>query len=273
MIQYNRKSHKKMNGKGTAMFDAKNAADEPKLIELTDFAYVRQEIDNMGWLDLGGVTVIVDALEKEDAAADVLRMLDETVRCDSIRYVCNTHTHYDHTALNPLFENEFGAAIINAGTCCIPAEGRWISGDTRSVQLLPLPDCHTHEDCVVWFPDAATLFIGDIFGWGLIPRGRMTADIAGHISETYRRLIVFDADHVVPGHGPLCGTTELQRWLEYFEWLPGAVRSAAAESDDKDAVLAAVPVPDDMSDWWRFRAWKHENNVDKVYRAVQAGRL
>jgi glyoxylase-like metal-dependent hydrolase (beta-lactamase superfamily II) len=145
--------------------------DTPQVIKVADGLYVRQEVDNIAWIDMGTYALVVDALEQASLEREVLDAMELTIGRKPVRYVLNTHTHYDHTALNEAFRRHFGAEIVNQDTCGIPADGRWFEG-RRRVWMFPAPGCHTDEDCCVWCPDDGALFVGDIFGWGLIPLTR-----------------------------------------------------------------------------------------------------
>lgn len=248
--------------------------DTPKLLHPSPAVTVRQEIDNMGWVDMGDHVLVIDALEQANAEADVLAAIDATTQGKPVKTVLNTHTHYDHVALNSVFEQQFGAVIVNARTDILTEEGRWFEGSGRRALFLPLPDCHTAEDCVVWLPEDKTLFAGDIFGWGLIPWERgLTRAKADHLLAAYDRLIAFGADCVVPGHGPVLSTTELRRWVTYFNWLVQNVRDLSKRGVDATAIPAQLLPPDDMGDWWRFRQWKHDDSLKRVISAVEAGDL
>jgi cyclase len=127
---------------------------------------------------------------------------------------------------------------------------------------------------VVWVPDDRALFVGDIFGWGLINLSTtLRDDTAQHVLDTHARLIDFGATTVIPGHGPLCSTAELERWVDYFGWLRAEVsrRIEAGESDAQ--IMQDVAPPEDMHTWWRFLQWKHEDSLSKVLRAVRSGAL
>lgn len=248
--------------------------DAPKLIQVSAGCWVRQEIDNIGWIDMGDWLLVVDALERPELEGEVFSLLADTAGDKKARIVVNTHTHYDHVALNGAFEARHAAEIVSAQTRDIPEDGLWFGDSGRRAQVLPMPGCHTAEDCVVWLPEDSILFPGDIFGWGLIPWDRaLTAEKRDHLLATYRRLIDFGAKTVVPGHGPLCSTRELARWVEYFEWLLATVGDAFAKGLDDAAVEEAVPPPEDMHTWWRFLQWKHADSVSKVLRAVRRERL
>ena len=249
--------------------------DVPKLIILSEGVFLRQEIDNIAWADMGEYVLVVDALERPELEQEVFELLRDTVGGKPVRYLLNTHTHYDHVALNSAFEKRYGTEIVNARTPSLPADGRWFEGAGRRALMLPLPNCHTRDDCVVWMPDDRALFTGDIFGWGLIPwDGSITEEKRDELLAAYRQLISLDAVNVVPGHGPVCSTDELRRWIEYFEWLMAAVKDAYARGlADTQALGQAVPPPQDMAGWWRFCQWKHDDCLKKILRAVRLGRI
>lgn len=251
-----------------------NDAETPKLVPVADGFFVRQEIDNIAWVDLGGYAVVVDALEHPEKEDEVFSALARTLGDVPVRYVLNTHTHYDHVALNPAFQRYFGAEIINQQIAPLGPEGRWFRGSRRSLHMLPAPGCHTEEDCVLWLPEDRALFVGDLFGWGLIPLTRaLRNETAVLLLETYDRLLAYDAAVVVPGHGPLITSGELRRWTEYFRWLVAETARLVVEGADDDGIRRQLAPPQDMRGWWRFLAWKHEDSVSKVLRAVRRGLL
>jgi cyclase len=247
--------------------------DTPTIVKVGDGFHVRQAVDTIAWMDLGDGALVVDALEQAHLEREVFEAIRSTLGDVPVRYVLNTHTHGDHTALNAAFQRRFGAEIVNARTRRIPPEGVWLEGPRRRVQMLPMGGCHTAEDCVVWGPDDQALFVGDLFGWGLIPSGGLDGRMAKLLLDTYGRLIEFGAGVVVPGHGPVCTTAELERWTEYFRWLVEQVREACAAGKSDREILRDVAPPADMADWWRFLQWKHADSLSKVLHAVRRGPL
>jgi len=247
-------------------------AETPTIVEIAEGFQARQAVDNIAWVDLGGQAVVIDALEQPELEAEVFSAIAASLGDTPVRYVLNTHTHYDHTALNEAFVRRWGAEIINQRTARTGPGGRWFDGPRRRVQWLPMPGCHTEEDCIAWVPEEKVLFTGDIFGWGLIPLTRpLTAETSRLLLDTYDRMIDLGAEVVVPGHGPLCTNRELQRWVEYFRWLQqqAAQRVAAGNSDKQ--IIAGIAPPEDMHGWWRFLQWKHADSVTKVVRAARRG--
>jgi len=245
-------------------------AETPKIVTVGEDFYVRQAIDNMAWIGMGGYTLIVDALEQRHLEEEVFAAMRSTLGETPVRYLLNTHTHYDHTALNSAFKRRFGTEIVNQQTCPIGAEGRWFEGSRRRVLALSMPGCHTREDWIIWVPGDRVLFVGDIFGWGLIPSSSLDRQATKLLVDTYTRLVDFGARVVVPGHGPLCTTAELKRWMQYFDWLRTSVDQARREGMTDAQIAQEIAPPEDMKTWWRFLLWKHEDSLGKVLRASSA---
>jgi cyclase len=251
-------------------------ADTPKLLSPAPGCYVRQEVDNIGWLDMETYVLVVDALERPELEREVLEAIATTTGGKPVRAVINTHTHYDHVALNDAFQRRFGAQIVNSETHVIPPQGlSWTVGDRR-VEVHAIPGCHTDEDLIVWLPRERLLFVGDIFGWGLIPWDHLlNHERLQHIIASYERLAALEPTTVVPGHGPLCSAAELRRWVSYVQTLHAEVRRLCNEDVTADSPLdtSTLLPPEDMQGWWRFMAWKHEDSVVKIVHAVSQGRL
>ncbi len=247
-------------------------AETPTIVTVAEGFYVRQAVDNIAWIDMDGFGLVVDALEQPELEAEVFAAIRSTLGELPIRYVLSTHTHYDHIALNDAFRCSFGAEIIDQQNNPSPSQGRWFEGSRRRALWLPTPGCHTPEDCCLWFPDDRVLFVGDIFGWGIIPLTEKLCDeTAKLLRDTYTRLIEFDATTVIPGHGPICTTAELRRWIEYFEWLCEQVICRCGQGQSDEQIMREVTPPKDMAEWWRFLLWKHQDSLTKVLGAVRDG--
>jgi cyclase len=253
---------------------AGDPADTPIIVPAGDGFFIRQAIDNMGWCDMGDYVIVVDALEDAPLEGEVMDLIADTIGDKPVGYVLNTHTHFDHVALNGAFVERFGAEIVNQRTTTIDPPARLFESPDRSLQMIPMPGCHTKEDCVIWAPDNGVLFVGDIFGWGLIPSGQLlTAELRKLLRDTYQRLIDFDARIVVPGHGPVCRTAELVRWVEYFDQLLETVAGLVSAGKSDREIITSVAPPQDMHSWWRFEAWKHEDALSKVMTSARRGVL
>jgi len=215
------------------------------VLHVSDGVWVRQAVDNIGWADLGGSAVVVDALEQRRLKGEVFAGLDQTLGETPMRYVLNTHTHGDHTALNRPLAKRYDAQIVNGRTVNPGENGRWFEGERGRALLLPTPGCHTDEDCCVWIEPDRVLFVGDVFGWGLAgPNGALAPGQAGHILRTYERLIASGPRPSCRATGryarrPSCGggraTSTGSSTRRRPAWRPGSPRrtSAAGCRDDK----------------------------------------
>ena len=225
------------------------------LKKLSDSIYLRNAIDNLGWIDLGDQVVVIDALEEACLGDEVFDLI-KTTTSNPISTLINTHRHSDHMALNSFFADK-GAQVLSFHD--LKGEEYVISGSKDlSVRLIPLAKTHSNKDILVFSPEASILFCGDVFGWGLVPwEGRLRQEIYDNICQTYELMIALNPKIVVPGHGPTCTVEDLKVWLTYFKRLVRIQR----ETPEK---LAKIPPPEEMVDWWRFVEWKHQFSLEKI---------
>ncbi len=247
---------------------------EPKVKEIAERFWVRQAIDNISWFDMGGRAIIVDAGEAAPGLAEtVLHDIRRTLGNTPATWLLNTHTHYDHIGLNDAFRQEYDLDIIDGYDQQVRlGEGRWFEGPLRRARMFHAGGVHTEEDSCIHLPDDSALFVGDLFGWGLVPvNGDLTPEKIDHLLDIYRQLIGLQAETVIPGHGPNCSTAHLQRWVEYFHGLCETTVEGVRKGQSDEEVLEQLPPPDDMVDWWRFLDWKHDNSAEKVLRLARSG--
>jgi len=245
--------------------------------ELGPHVYLRPDVDNSLWADLGDGAVVVDGLEHWGLAPVIAQEVRKSTGRE-IRWVVNTHWHRDHTACNPAWARE-GATVVahesvapateaHDGMPNVTFRDRYtLRGSERQVELEWLGGTHTPEDSVVWFPWARVLHTGDLFGWGLIPLARLDAEGLGRLREVYGRMLAYDAAVVVPGHGPTLTPAHLRRFIEYVDDLVARVPALRRSGASAEEVARQVPPPDDMQGWWRFTDWKHARNLERLREA------
>jgi len=92
--------------------------------------------------------------------------------------------------------------------------------DGTEIRLLCTPG-HVPDEIVVYIPAAETLFAGDAIYEG----GRLATQFGG--PDEWRQWIVglerlkkLDIGTIVPGHGKICGTAEIDRNIEYLKGIP-----------------------------------------------------
>lgn len=162
-----------------------------------------------------------------------------TVTSSGPRYVVNTHHHGDHTFGNWLVppstviighdacrDEVIGAGLLASQVLAGPDYGHievrppnltyekslTLHLGTRVVELHHPGPAHTRGDTVVWLPADRVLFTGDLVFAGGQPF-LAEGSIQGYLSAL-EFLRSFDADVLVPGHGPLLRGDDIARVLD-----------------------------------------------------------
>lgn len=136
--------------------------------------------------------------------------------------------------------------------------------DGVSVDVLYVGPAHTEGDVVVHVPDEGVVLAGDVLFHRCAPIGwEGTTD---HWIGALRRIEALEPEHVVPGHGPVCGVEGVAGMRRYLE----DVQRAAV-----DAWKAGKPVLDACDDidlgpyaGWD-EPWRLAANVHRVYRECE----
>lgn len=215
------------------------------------FAYVQPDgswwVNNAGFISDDGRTLLIDTTSTERRTRALLAAVEAHTGGAPVRTVINTHWHGDHTNGNCLLPE---ATVIAHGGCRDDVargrigglDGIWDPIDWGDLVVRP-PDlvfhdrvelrvggidvevrhpghsAHTDDDCVVWLPGPRVLFTGDLVFHGGTPFVLM-----GSVRGSLRAIDwmrSFDADVVVPGHGPVCNIDVLDDIEEYLIFVDG----------------------------------------------------
>ncbi len=213
------------------------------------FAYVQATgetgISNSGLIVGADGAVAVDALMVPSMTRRLLAAIRKTTR-KPIGQLINTHHHLDHTGGNRFFRD---ATIIATAKCRdalapgfppLPLLQRFIPRFAREFPLLrvmlptvtfedrmvihdgaheihlwhPGTPAHTVGDATVFLPKERVLFAGDIAFHYVTPLA-----FQGHVGNWIKaadRLMTYEADVIVPGHGPVGTKQDLERMRDYL---------------------------------------------------------
>jgi cyclase len=193
-----------------------------------------------------GEVVVVDP--KMTKAAKRLRALVEEKAAGKAITIINTHYHFDHVKGNALYPD----ARIIAGAY---TREEWKKGAGKSaypdvtvvdtveidlgderVLLMNMGRAHTRNDVVVYFRSRDVLLTGDLVFAGRHPvlmkmEGAHTGSWQGALEWL---LGEFNAETVVPGHGPISDMGTIQHMRDYF----ADIREALTEKDQLKTVKA-----------------------------------
>jgi len=213
------------------------------------FAYVQAigetGISNAGLIVGADGATAVDALMVPSMTRRLVAAIKRTTR-KKIGALVNTHHHLDHTGGNRFFR---GATIVATEKCRaalapgfppVPLLQRFMPAFAREFPLLKLQlptvtfedrlvihdgareihlwhpgqPVHTAGDATVFLPKERVLFAGDIAFHYVTPLA-----FQGHVGNWIRaadRVLEFEADVIVPGHGPIGTKKDVRLMRDYL---------------------------------------------------------
>jgi cyclase len=216
-----------------------------------------------------------------------------------IRYVINTHWHWDHAGGDADFAQRGALIIASRQThdyivaaqrtgpdeigeyppdpAGVPAfvvdEGTqrfYIGGQT--LEIIHAPPAHTDGDLIVRYLDANVLQTGDTFFNGFYPDidfehgGSIDGMIAFY--DTLYRLC--DANtQVIPGHGPVARREDIRKYQAMLREVRTRVANAMARGLTEEALIAAHPL-DDLDRVWGGNLVKQPYLLAIVYEDLKA---
>ncbi len=196
---------------------------------------------------------------------------------EPVRFVLNTHWHGDHTGGNESL-GKSGALIVaheNVRKRLDPEEFRGLIGNSRQappaalpvvtfsdamtfhwngddIRVMHIEHAHTDGDAIVWFPRKNVIHMGDIYFSGQYPVIDLNSEgsISGVIKGVRQALRIADAEsRIIPGHGPLSGTTQLREYLHMLTTVLERVQALMVTGMQEAAVIAARPTSDLDAKW------------------------
>lgn len=209
--------------------------------------------------------------ERIDAA---IKEIDDS----AIRYLVNTHYHFDHTEGNENFGRAGATIVAHDNVRTRLAAGHVIEAFNRtmepapsialpvltfdgsmtfhwngdSVTLYSVPPAHTDGDCFVHFERADVIHAGDLYFNGFWPF--IDASAGGHIDgmiAAVNRVLEFTGTEtiIMPGHGPVSNREELLAYRNVLETAAAAIRPLVAAGMSDEEIVAARPVAALDAEW------------------------
>jgi cyclase len=239
--------------------DHGRALPPPRTDEVADGVYAYIQPDGTWWINNTGFVVGSSGVLCIDTCATEARTRAFVDAVDAVagpgrRTLVNTHHHGDHTNGNCLLpyatiighelcrEVMVDTGIMRPGGVFDPVDWGAIEPalpfvtfdhrlnvyvDDLKVELHHFGTAaHTTNDVVAWIPDRKVLFCGDIVFNGGTPFVLM-GSVAGSLM-VLDRLMEYDAEVIVPGHGPPCRADAIDLAGEYLRFVQDTARDAVA---------------------------------------------
>jgi cyclase len=227
----------------------------PRLDEVSAgiYAYIQPDgswfLNNTGFLVGRKGVISIDTTATERRTRKYLEAVS-SVTSQPVRTLINTHHHGDHTHGNCLLPL---ATIIGHPRCreeilntpFPPPAGLWTNvewGDLHpeppfvtfddhltvwvddlrvELHAVPTP-AHTTNDIVAWIPQRSVLFTGDLLfvgGTPFVPMGSVSGSL-----RALDWLRSFNAQTLVPGHGPVSRASAIDNVEDYLHFVQDAAR-------------------------------------------------
>ena len=214
----------------------------------------------------------------------------------ALRFLVNTHWHFDHTSGNENFVKAGATLIAHEGVRRLLAEdqvmhalgGREVpaapelarpvlsfndrmnldlNGDL--IHLVHLADAHTDGDIIVHFRDADVVHMGDIFFNGMYPF--IDIDNGGNLPGMVQALEEVlahtrETTLFIPGHGPLAQRADLQAYTDMLRTVRTRIQRLIEAGKSREEVIAEKPTAEFDATWGSQGGFTEPDNwVGLVY--------
>lgn len=197
---------------------------------------------------------------------------------DPVRFVVNTHWHFDHTGGNENLGKAGALVVAHENVRQRMSTDQFIetiqmkfppSPETalpvvtftdavtfhwngEEIRVYHVPPGHTDGDSIVHFVKADVVHTGDLFMNGIYPFVDVSSGgrVDGVIGAADRVLgAVSDKTRIIPGHGALATKADLQAFRDTVRTLRDRIAKLKAEGKSRDEVIAAKPTADHDAKW------------------------
>lgn len=255
--------------------DTKEVAIEP--ISIRDNIYMLMgEGGNIGLFAGEKENLIIDS-QFPNMTEKIVNAINK-INPKPIKYLINTHYHFDHTEGN---ENmaKLGALIIAHDNTRkqmlvphsypvlgvdIPASpplalpvitfGQTLefNVDQEKIELFHVPPAHTDGDIIVYFPKHNVIHVGDTLFNGFYPF--IDPEVGGSIAGMMRAIDLIlsrcnDETLIIPGHGKLSNKAELIEFKNMLSTVNQRVENAISKNMSLEEIIKANLL-DDLNDKW-----------------------
>jgi len=195
-----------------------------------------------------------------------------------VRFVINTHHHFDHTGGNEPFgkagalifahdnvrvrmSTEQFSKLMDRSTPAAPAaalpvvtfaDGVTLHWNGETIRVEHVAPAHTDGDSHVWFEKVNAVHMGDTFMNGFYPFVDIESGgtLVGLISSAEKVLAkANEQTKIIPGHGPLATRADLQTFHDMLVDVKGRIEKGIASGVTMEAFINSKPLADLEAEW------------------------
>lgn len=216
-----------------------------------------------------------------------------------VRYVIDTHWHWDHVGGNAQFAHR-GALIISSRQThdyIVAAQYQAAAGDAQyapdpygipaltldagtqrmyiggqTLEIIHAPPAHTDGDLIVRYLEADVLQTGDTFFHGFYPdidfeHGGTIDGMIAFYDTLYR--LCGPHTRVIPGHGPVAGREDIRAYQNMLRQVRERVAQALTQGLTEQQLIASHPL-DDLDRSWGGNLVKQPYLLAIVYEDLKS---
>ncbi len=159
------------------------------------------------------------------------------------------------------------AATLEGAIVVDPATESTIDLGGRLVRLVPKSG-HTASDLVAIVEDPRIVIAGDLIWNGMFPN--YVDCVPSRLARSVRELRVEARDLVVPGHGPIAKTADVDRYLAVLAEVERAARAGKQRGQSAAEAASGYTLPASLGDWTLFTKTFMETAFAAWYRELAA---
>ena len=266
-------------------------SDEPHGIKIADGLYVLEKSGcNITVSDGTDGILVIDSGYKRQAEQNRARIA--SISPSPIRYILNTHFHYDHVGGNELFAEKGAIIIAHENTrkrLAVDLPQPFFNRTIRRAPEAALPTLtfqskltlhfngdeihlqhrpgHSDGDITVFFKNANILLIGDLYFNGIFPN----ADIysGGSINLMIEVMndvikIIDDETIIIPGHGPPSNKSKLQVCVAMMKDIRNQIQQLMQSGKSLEEIIQAMPTKKYEKEW-RYGSFTPQRMIEYYY--------
>lgn len=195
-----------------------------------------------------------------------------------VKFVINTHWHFDHTGGNADMGNNDAVIVAHdnvrkrmsakqaiefLGLTFEPSPEKalpvmtfqdnvsfHLNGET--IRVTHMPNGHTDGDAIVHFQKSNVIHMGDLFFNGLYPfiDTYSGGNVDGVIAAADKVLAMSDdATRLIPGHGPLARKADLKAYRDMLAAISQRIKAQMKDGKKMEEIIASKPTADFDGKW------------------------